>query len=375
MNAPILAPTGPRPGAAGRTPLWAVLSLTWLMSFGTAIGWSGIYFIAERAEAFSAHQNLVLGIPAGIAYTLAAFFASSFHDTIRRRVPGLSSRAVLGLLLVGCAILAATPALARDPVSIWVFAIGYNALTGLVWPGVESFVSGGRRGMELRKTAGAFNIAWSSALFIAMWGMAPFMAAHPYWVLVGLAGVHVLSMSLLAWFTREPGGHGEIAPPHTPAERAELVRLRALFRACLVLSYVLLAGITPMLPQLMERLDIDFTRKPVYASAWMVSRVAVFFAMMQWHGWHGRRLTAAVAIALMIAGVTLTLGAPAPGALLLGLCVLGFGIGTAYAAAIYYAMEAGTAEVDAGGKHEAMIGLGYATGPLIGLGVAQLLGF
>ena len=47
--------------------------------------------------------------------------------------------------------------------------------------------------------------------------------------------------------------------------------------------------------------------------------------------------------------------------------VLGAGIGSAYAAALYYAMEVGDAQVDAGGAHEAMIGIGYMGGPLAAL--------
>jgi uncharacterized membrane protein YeaQ/YmgE (transglycosylase-associated protein family) len=38
-----------------------------------------------------------------------------------------------------------------------------------------------------------------------------------------------------------------------------------------------------------------------------------------------------------------------------------------YVGAIYYAMEVSHSEVDAGGTHEALIGVGYAGGPLCGL--------
>jgi hypothetical protein len=34
-----------------------------------------------------------------------------------------------------------------------------------------------------------------------------------------------------------------------------------------------------------------------------------------------------------------------------------------YSGAIYYAMEVGQSEVEAGGKHEALIGTGYTVGP------------
>lgn len=49
-------------------------------------------------------------------------------------------------------------------------------------------------------------------------------------------------------------------------------------------------------------------------------------------------------------------------------------MGIIYCAALYYAMAVGHADVDAGGKHEASIGLGYGVGPLCGLAAMQVLG-
>jgi hypothetical protein len=51
----------------------------------------------------------------------------------------------------------------------------------------------------------------------------------------------------------------------------------------------------------------------------------------------------------------------------LGLVAFGIGVAVLYFAALFYALEAGRAKVDAGGRHEAMIGAGYTLGPLCGL--------
>src|SRR5690606_33164679 len=50
-----------------------------------------------------------------------------------------------------------------------------------------------------------------------------------------------------------------------------------------------------------------------------------------------------------------------------GLALFGFGLGGVYTGALYYVMEVGASEVEAGGTHEALIGGGYTLGPLIGL--------
>jgi MFS family permease len=89
-------------------------------------------------------------------------------------------------------------------------------------------------------------------------------------------------------------------------------------------------------------------------------------------------VVAAVLLLMGFAGITIgpNLDAlPAARALVLaGLAITGLGVGMIYTAAFYYAMEVGDAEIDAGGKHEAFIGLGYLGGPVVGLiayGAAQ----
>jgi len=57
----------------------------------------------------------------------------------------------------------------------------------------------------------------------------------------------------------------------------------------------------------------------------------------------------------------------------LGLLLFGAGTGLTYYAALYYTLAVGHAAVDAGGNFEALIGLGYLAGTLLGLG-GQVLG-
>ena len=46
-----------------------------------------------------------------------------------------------------------------------------------------------------------------------------------------------------------------------------------------------------------------------------------------------------------------------------GLIAIGIGHGLLYYSALYYAMRLERADVDAGGMHEALIGVGYVVGP------------
>ena len=67
-------------------------------------------------------------------------------------------------------------------------------------------------------------------------------------------------------------------------------------------------------------------------------------------------------------------GALALTQMVVGLAVCGAGLGAIYAAAFYYVMEVGDAKVDAGGTHEALIGMGYCVGPICGLAAIGLAG-
>ena len=79
-----------------------------------------------------------------------------------------------------------------------------------------------------------------------------------------------------------------------------------------------------------------------------------------------------VAIFAMATGFLFILSAFSLPLLIIGLVLFGAGMGATYYVALYYAMSVGRAEIDAGGKHEAFIGMGYMAGPLVGLSYLQI---
>mgnify|MGYP001389449256 CR=1 FL=1 len=95
--------------------------------------------------------------------------------------------------------------------------------------------------------------------------------------------------------------------------------------------------------------------------------MATFALFGSWAGWHGRWRTPIWTTGAMLAGFALTLLAPSVLWACVGLALFGVGLGGIYTGALYYVMEVGASEVEAGGTHEALIGGGYALGPAIGL--------
>ena len=375
------------------TPLSAVLAFTFLNSIATGIGTSGIYFLTKQGYAFSESRNYLLGVVLGATYIIGAKAAGPLIRHLRQS--RRTSRGVLAGMMVLMAGLCVVPYLTivlagkgQPPAwPVWLMALAYSPLTGVLWPMVESYLSGGRSGHALRSAVGTWNLVWSGALVFAFWGIAPFVqsagepdaARHAAGALALLVLVHVAALGiLLLRFAPEPAPH---APDSHEPHPAVYARLLAAFRLLLPTSYMVSAALGPFLPKAIESLaaplGIGAGWFPVLASAWLLPRWLGFLVLERWHGWHGRWAMPVVGGVLVVSGFAASFlasrvasGWPGLALQLAGLASFGFGMATIYCGAIYYALEVGQAEVDAGGTHEALIGVGYTLGPACGLAAA-----
>lgn len=360
-------------------PLGVVLGLTFLNSLGTGVLTNGIFFLTETAFGFGVGRNYGLGVLNGLTYIVGALGAGPALRVLRTRFPGLTERRVLIGLMVLLALLCLLPLAARrlsgsdSPASsswsAWVMIALYSPLTGALWPITESYLSGGRSGVGLRRAIGGFNIVWSAAVAAAYWCMAPLVEKHPLTVILAVAIVHVGSLVLVLMLPARPAAHDEdLHEPHPDV----YPRLLALFRLELPISYLCLSALTPYLPTVLKELGISTGWQTPIASTWLVARVLTFALLQAWHGWHGRWSAAIVGGVLLLVGfsgavISARLSGVGLPALFVSLAVFGVGMGTIYTAALYYAMSVGKSEVEAGGMHEALIGVGYAAGPGCGL--------
>lgn len=383
------APADHPPHAPSResSSLAAIYLFTFANSIGTGMVSNGIFFLTRQGFDFSAVANFGLGVLLGVMYIAGALLAGPLFRRLQRSCPAVSRRGWLAVIMVLMAVLAAVPWLSvrflgpsAGPGAVWVLVLLYSPLSGMLWPLVEAFLAGGRSGKPLRSAIGTWNVVWCTATVAAYLVMGPLIKHHAAPLLVGLGVLHLASALTLLWFTPEPGSHGpagedEHDAPHDP----ELYRqLLATFRLLLPTSYVISSALGPYLPLAFEKTTLEPAWHAAAASTWNIARVLTFFTLQRWHGWHGRWSTAIVGGAVLLLGFALCISAPIAltGTPLLvvmiaGLALFGVGMATIYTAAIYYAMAVGQAEVDAGGTHEALIGVGYAAGPLFGL-VASL---
>jgi MFS family permease len=340
------------------------LVMTWANSVGTGGVLNGLYFIARREYDFSDTANLLLAVVSGAIYIIGALGVGPALRALARRVSWFSTRAAAIVLCLGIAVMCALPLFYRSPAAVWILVAVYSPLAGAMWPIVESYVSGGRRDAALRRATSAFNLTWASAIPVAYWLVRAMLDWRPLAALFVIGCMHVVSAGIALALPREPAAHLEDKPHVCPATYAPLL---IAFRWLLALSYLMLSVISPILPSRMAEVGLKTGEDASLASLWSISRLGVFILLGVWHGWHGRWRTVIWSASAMLLGAAAIIGATTLWLLLAGLALFGIGVGGIYSSAIYYAMAIGASEVDAGGKHEAIIGFGYTLGPLAGL--------
>ena len=361
---------------ASPTPLLAVLALTFLGSLGTGAVTNGFSFIATEGLGYARTMNLLLALVLGVSYIVGALASGPIVRKLSDRGTRLTPRGVLIIVLVligsACQLPLIAKLVAPDMIEIalWALIIIFSPMTGILWPIVEGYLSGGRRGARLRTALGRFNIVWSSALVLSFWAMAPLLENQPFLILSLLGCFQFLMLGVLVWFPSYPPRHLDDDDERAPDSYKPLLTI---FRVLLIASYIVLSALSPLLPIVEDKLGVDVHWKTPIASVWLSSRVCMFFLFERWHGWHGRWWAPWTGMGLMLVGFAGCVGSPVFGSmglgvLIVGLVIVGMGIAITYYGALYYAMAVGNAEVDAGGKHEAMIGVGYTLGPICGLG-------
>lgn len=364
-------------------PMGATLGFTLLNSLGTGIVTNGVFFLAKEAYAFDRVENYALGVLLGGTYVAGALAVGPALQRLIQRIGWITHRLALATIMLALAVVCILPWSAAGFTdspgaggtwAIWALVAAFGPLTGALWPIVESYVSGGRRGPELRRAIGTWNITWSAAVAASMWLIAPLVAPAPRLVIAGLGVVCLAALAFLPAMGRDPGRHLAENGPEVPPDYERHLRV---FRILLPASYFILSALGPNLPTALERLGVAPGWRTPLGAAWMLVRVPAFLILAGWHGWHGRWWMATGGAGLMAAGFALAVAAPAvlsgPAATLgvvltvLGLSILGVGMAMIYVGALYYVSAARHGAVGAGGSHEALIGVGYVGGPVCGL--------
>jgi hypothetical protein len=350
--------------------------VTFLASIGTGVVWNGVPFIAKHDYGFSNTTTLWLYVMMGSTYVVGAFSTGRALRWFDRVV---SPRTALAMILTAEAVVCSGPALVGEDWMLWLVAGMISILSSWLWPIIESYMTAGRHGRQMRNAIGWWNLSWTGAVGIALVAMAPLVEEHARLSIVVLGALHAVALVPLRWFARAPAAHDDaLAEASVAPEYPFLLRAA---RLLLPLSYVLNSAMSPLLPYLMTRLELEAEAQTPVASVWMWVRIIAIAVMWRLGFWHGRWGTLLLGGAAMTAGFGLAVAGLSIGLMIAGLTLFGVGMGVIYYATLYYTMSVGRAEVEAGGAFEGLIGIGYTIGPatgLLGLAVsmqAQTLGY
>ncbi|MES1204567.1 MAG: hypothetical protein ABUS79_01395 [Pseudomonadota bacterium] len=360
----------PTAGAAPPASLPAVLVITFLGSISSGTFWAGIFFLTAQRYGFSPARNLVLAAAMGAIYALAASRAGRLLRRWERRA---SPRFILGATLAVWTAAAIAPLLAPNAETVlWAAALTGAVTSALTWPTVESYLAAGRHGPRMRNALGWFNVTWTPATAVPLLLMPLLARVDVLWTMAISAAVSAAAGAALVALPARPGAHAQAQA--RAAVGTEYRALRAASSWLLPLSYVMCATLAPVLPHRLTSVGAGTSLGSVVAATWMLARFITLFVMWRTDSWHGRWGTLAAGAVALGGGQALVLLSPTLALVIAGLALFGAGMGLTYYAALYYSLAVGHAAVDAGGSFEALIGLGYAAGPLLGLVAYVLFG-
>ncbi len=343
--------------STSRAPLSAVLTVTMLGSVSSGTFWAGLFFVSAGVYHFSAAANLTLATVMGAVYAVAARGAG-------RLARGRAPRQVLSAALLVWTGASLVPLVVPGAAAaLWVAALIGSAASATTFPVVESYLTAGRHGAEMRSAIGQFNLTWTPATAVPLLVL-PLLARHPTGSFAISAAASAAAWIAIWRLPRHPAAHDAEAGAQAvgPTYRT----LLAVASWLLPFSYVVSATLAPILPHRLAAVGAGGAASLV-AAAWMGTRFVALGVMWRTHFWHGRWTTLAAGAAALVGGLALVLLARTLPVLVAGLFAYGAGMGVIYYASLYYVMAVGAAAVDAGGNFEALIGVGYCVGPLLGL--------
>ncbi len=323
----------------------------------------GIYFYTEEVLAFTKPLNLWLGLLFGVCYVTGALVSHTVSARTGERRALLG--AVVGQMLLLILLMLYAPAWV-----IWAAFACVGILSGFMWPIIESYTTAGLVARQMLKMVGRFCIAWSLAVPIGVAITGPLLASGWPGSLFAVGIIcHIIAYAILARLPATP-----IHTPHDhpdqpdPARMTRYIALLVGSRWLLLGGYAMLFLLAPLLPYILkDHLGLSTQWATPFASVMDLARIAAFAGLGWFTFWYGRASPLLLSVLLLPVGFLLILLGDSLVVVLVGEALFGLFGGLVYFASLYYSLASKNASVKAGGGHEALIGGGFALGPLCGL--------
>jgi predicted MFS family arabinose efflux permease len=264
------------------------------------------------------------------------------------------------------------------------------------WPALEALVSENESPSGLQNMVGVYNIVWSGTGALAYFTGGA-MLKHLgfkslFWVptaiqFAQLALIFLLSKHVRTSLTQQKavgevpsradtdfGSEPDLPRPNSrvdiPARSRKFLTMAWLANP---FAYIAINTLIAVMPGVARKLELSTMAAGFCCSVWCFARVASFWWLWHWDGWHYRfRWLLAAYVALVSSFVTMLLAPNLP-VLLIAQIIFGFSIGLIYYSSLYYSMDRSENMGAHGGIHEAAIGFGNFAGPAIGASTLQFL--
>lgn len=257
------------------------------------------------------------------------------------------------------------------------------------WPAVQATLADAAVQGRMTGNLGWFNIAWSTgkATGFAVGGF--LLAGLGFSALFAAAGAALLGVAALVVFLGrarsggpEPAASpGDSEAPSRPAPHAAAALPPATsraFRLAAWLGNTMAFGIGAVLnthyPDWLRHLGRGEALFGSYLGLIFGAQTVTFLLLTRFPGWHYRRLPV-LSASIPLVAVALTLPhLHHPAAILATAPLVGFGLGMAYFASLYYSVDAPVARGRNAGVHEALLGVGSMLLPVGGGWAAAVTG-
>jgi MFS family permease len=131
-------------------------------------------------------------------------------------------------------------------------------------------------------------------------------------------------------------------------------------------AYIAINTLVAVIPGVASKLELSTMLAGFYCSLWCFARVAAFFALWMWDGWHYRFGWLLAAYLALVVSFAVILLVPNLAVLILAQLLFGAALGLIYYSSLFYSMDLSQTKAEHGGIHESAIGLGNFAGPALG---------
>jgi MFS family permease len=260
-------------------------------------------------------------------------------------------------------------------IELFIFAIGLNFFFGTFFPQIEGLLSKRekRLGIDPASTVNRFTISWSTGNIVGM-AMGPFLIIRFPYIVFGYG----IALNLMAYFAirNDLSKNGEsiafqpVAALKKPSKIIDFPRIglyRKVYRTTLFLSGLIYSAVLSLFPKL-----ISASGLPIGITGFLIvgANIGVFLTFIflgRFKIWVASPKIAALFLAsfpLMIVFIFMT---PSPLIFFMISLLAGVSYAVPYTYAIFYGLNSPQEDQGKqGGFHEAIIGMIFGAGPLLG---------